>query len=91
MIPLWNWAPRDLRGVFALREEPRTLLEILRFRDRPFPFDPVDEHGGKDAVPLVIEHLRSVGIEEQGLAAVREDITAPAGDRIAEGGAASSA
>ena len=30
-----------------------------------FPFDPIEDHGGKDAVAIFIEHLRRVGIQEQ--------------------------
>ena len=56
----------------------------------PFPLDPIEKHRRKDAVPFTIEHLRSVGVQQHGLTAVREDVTAPTGERIAEGGAAPS-
>ena len=44
--------------------------------NRPFPFDPVHQHGREESIPLVIEHLGSVRIQEKSLAAVREDVTA---------------
>ena len=51
---------------------------FLDFRlQRAFPFDPVDKHGGEDAVPLVVEHLRGVGIQQLLLAAMSEEISAP--------------
>ena len=65
--------------------------EFFCVRDqRTFPFNPVEDHGREDAVAFTIEHLRSVRVEQHSLAAVREDITTAAGERIAEGGAATS-
>ncbi len=52
---------------------------------RAFPFDPIEQHGGEQAVSFVVEHLRGVRIQERGLAAVCEDVTAPAAESAAEG------
>ena len=62
-------------------------LFLLRHQ-RPFPFDPIEQHCGEKAVALVIEHLRCGGVQEQGLATMREHI-ALAGQCIAEGRALS--
>jgi len=57
--------------------------------NRALPFDPVEDHRREDSVPLVIEHLRGGRVEQQGFAAVGEDVRAAA-ERVAKGGAAAS-
>ena len=76
------------RRVIGRQQTAAPRLLCLCF-ERSLPFDPIEEHCGEEAVPLVVEHLRSIGIQELGLAAVREEMTAAA-QRIAEGGASSS-
>ena len=58
---------------------------LARRQQWAFPFDPVHEHRGEDAVTLVVEHLRGVRVEELAFAAVREEV-GPAAEYIAEGG-----
>ena len=55
---------------------------------RSFPFNPIEQHCGEKSVAPVVEHLRRIGIQEQGLAAVREHV-AGARQRVAEGRALS--
>ena len=53
-----------------------------------FPFDPIEDHGGKDAVAIFIEHLRRVGIQQRRLTTVGEKVGLPARERSSEGPAA---
>ena len=62
------------------------LLTTRFFRlghQRPFPFDPIEDHRGKKTVSFAIKHLRRVRIQQNSLAAVREHVTTAA-ERIAE-------
>ena len=53
----------DYFGCRVIRRPHATSQRLLCLRyQRPFPFDPVEQHRRKDAIPFVIEHLRSVGV-----------------------------
>ena len=52
--------------------------------ERSFPLDPIQQHRGKESVSLVVEHLRSVRLEQSRFAAMREDVAA-AVEGVAEG------
>ena len=68
---------RDHFGRRVIGRQQTVAPRLFRLRyQRPFPFDPIEEHRGEEAVPLVIEHLRGVRVQQQGLAAVRENIAA---------------
>ena len=75
----------DLGGGVIAREDAFAAGGLFLRHERTFPFDPVDEHRGEDAVALIIEHLRRVRVQELLFAAVREEV-GPAAEHVAEGG-----
>ena len=73
-----------LRGGVIGGEQALAARFLRRRLQRTFPLDPIDEHRGEDAVPLVVEHLRGVAVQQLFLAAVGEEIAGAAED-VAEG------
>ena len=75
------------RGIF--RWQHAVAAGFLRVgHQRAFPFHPVQNHRGENAVALVVKHLWRVGVQKQGLAAMRKDVGIAAGDGVAKGCAA---
>ena len=74
-----------LRGGVVGRHQSLAASLLARRQQWAFPFNPVNEHRGEDAVTLIVEHLRGIRVEELAFAAVREEV-GPAAEYVAEGG-----